>query len=152
MFIRSKKDDLEDIWNRPAVVSLSLAELSKFSKHYSCDCIISNVSPPFSFFVRCTLLCIFLTISIYAIGLWRVYEPAPTMLESFTMKIFPSRWLLAGFPKSYDKTDYGRKNPLFFIDFWVPNSEQHTCYGAGGQRDIKHTIGWHIKWRRKRMA
>lgn len=54
-----------------------------------------------------------------------------------------SQWkvfLVGGFQKSYDKTDYGRMAPpstgRFFIDFWVPNSEQHTCYGT----DIKHTM------------
>ena len=50
---------------------------------------------------------IFYLFSIYAIGLWRVYEPTPTMLQSFTMKTF----LVGGFQKSYDKTDYGSKNP-----------------------------------------
>jgi hypothetical protein len=108
----------------------------------------------FLFLCPITLSCIFLTISIYAIGLWRVYEPAPTMLESFTMKIFPSRWLLlqllAGFPKSYDKTDYGRKNPLSSLTFECQTV--NSILVMVGQRDIKHTIGWHIKWRRKRMA
>ena len=67
-----------------------------------------------------------------------------------------SQWkvfLVGGFQKSYDKTDYGRMAPpstgRFFIDFWVPNSEQHTCYGT----DIKHTIEWNIRgkeWVRER--